>query len=62
MSGTYWKWWKLHRGTDDHGLALELSNSLQAHYRWCLNHTVALSYNKAKIERHMYLAQEYFSE
>jgi len=62
MFGTYWKWWKLHLQPDDDGLASELSSSLQDHYQWCLNHTVALSYNEWDINRHKHLAEEYFSE
>lgn len=37
-------------------------NSLQAHYQWCLKHTVLLSYDKLDIERHKLLAEEYFSD
>lgn len=62
MSGTYWKWWKSHCKAGDNLLALELFNSLKTHYEWCLKHTVALSYQKADIERHMLLADEYFSD
>jgi hypothetical protein len=59
MSGTYWKWWK-HPQED--ALALELFDSLKKYYRWCLEHTALLSYEKADIERHVELAKEYFSE
>jgi len=62
MSGTYWQWWKSHCRTGDNTLASELSNSLQAHYEYCLKHTVLLSYDKLDIERHKLLAEEYFSE
>jgi hypothetical protein len=62
MFGTYWKWWKYHPQPDDDALSQELSNSLQDHYAWCLEHTVALSYNKEDIERHKSLAKEYFLE
>jgi hypothetical protein len=62
MSGTYWKWWKSHCRTGDDTLASELFNSLEAHYKWCLKHTVALSYDKVDIERHRLLSEEYFSD
>jgi len=62
MFGTYWKWWKSHCQAGDDLLASELFNSLKAHYKWCLKHTVALSYQKADIERHILLADEYFSD
>jgi hypothetical protein len=62
LSGNYWQWWKSHCRTGDDTLASELSESLQAHYRWCLDHTVLLSYDKSDIERHQLLAKEYFSD
>jgi hypothetical protein len=62
MSGTYWRWWKSYCRPNDQLLALELSQSLKEHYEWCLKHTTGLSYDKADIERHKALAEEYFSE
>jgi len=62
MSGTYWKWWKSHCRENDNLLASELFTALKSHFDWCLKHTVALSYEKVDIERHMHLAEEYFSD
>jgi hypothetical protein len=62
LSGTYWKWWKLYNQNGDDLIASLLFKSLKAHYDWCLKHTVALSYEKADIERHRALAEEYFSD
>lgn len=59
MSGTYWKWWK---HPQENALALELFESLEKYYTWCLAHTAMLAYDKADIERHIELAKEYFSD
>jgi hypothetical protein len=59
MLGTHWKWWR--HGIED-SLASDLFKSLKNHYDWCSNHTVVLSYEKADIERHRALVEEYFSD
>lgn len=59
MAGTHWKWW---RHPIEDSLTSDFLNSLETHYNWCLKHTVTLSYEKADIERHKALAEEYFSD
>jgi hypothetical protein len=59
MANTHWKWW---RHPEEVPLSIELSNSLKKHYEWCLKHPVTLSYEKADIERHKTLVEEYFSD
>jgi hypothetical protein len=62
---TAWRWWDYESGYDlidrfGGDIELELAKQLKEYYQWCESHSWELLYGKEAIERHKFLAAQYF--